>query len=134
MLLGAGNPKVLYTLLAVTLIFAAVCAVRIYKSLDHSKVIINGKVHSIHHFDPAKDTSDDYIYEVIRIIDGKPVFPEEHHARLARSLELIGQPINFTEKEMCEDIGRLISDNNVTNDNVKLIIDGFAGHSIYSTY
>ena len=134
MLLGAGNPKVLYALLAVTLIFAAVCAVRIYKSLDHSKVIINGKVHSIHHFDPAKDTSDDYIYEVIRIIDGKPVFPEEHHARLARSLELIGQPINFTEKEMCEDIGRLIAANNVTNDNVKLIIDGFAGHGIYSTY
>lgn len=133
-LLGAGNTKVLDVLIIVIIAFIAICSIRIYLSHDHSKVLVNGQIHSIRGFDPNMDTGDDYIYEVIRIIDNHPVFPEEHYKRLIRSLELIGQPLNFTMEEMCENIQKLLEANKVSNDNVKIIIDGFAGPAVYSVY
>ena len=61
------------------------------------------------------------IYEVIRVIDGVPLFLEEHLERMRKSAELVDYNINRTDSEIQKDIKRLISGNEIKNLNIKLI-------------
>lgn len=54
--------------------------------------------------DPAAPSS---IYEVIKILDGVPIFFEAHMARLRKSIRLSGAAMPFTEAEILSDIRRL---------------------------
>ena len=67
------------------------------------------------------------IYEVIRIIDGVPLFLEEHLERMRESASLVDYKINKTNSEIKKDIKRLILENQIKNLNVKLICTDIEG-------
>lgn len=67
------------------------------------------------------------IYEVIRIIDGVPLFLEEHLERMRESASLVDYKINKTNSEIKKDIKRLILKNQIKNLNVKLICTDVEG-------
>lgn len=67
------------------------------------------------------------IYEVIRIIDGVPLFLEEHLERMRESASLLDYKINKTNSEIKKDIKRLILENQIKNLNVKLICTDVEG-------
>lgn len=66
-----------------------------------------------HHLLPAAEreklepVAPSSIYEVIKILDGVPIFFEDHMARLRQSLRLSGASMPFTEAEILSDIRRL---------------------------
>lgn len=92
-----------------------------------SRVVKNGQLIDEKDFYIEKDASEDYVYDVIRVIDGRPLFAEDHYKRLVRSLHGVGKDITFSLDEMCGLIQMLIDANGVRNDNVKIIIPG--GHT-----
>ncbi|MCR5481233.1 MAG: aminotransferase class IV [Clostridia bacterium] len=65
------------------------------------------------------------LYEVIRIIDGKPLFFEEHFERLVSSAASIGKTVEFTASELRDAIYGLAHDNDVLNNNIKIVLNGF---------
>lgn len=73
------------------------------------------------------------IYEVIRIIDGIPIFLENHISRFNSSSKLLGFEQEISRVQISEAIKRLISCNNSTNGNIKIVINGFEGQN-YDIY
>lgn len=67
------------------------------------------------------------IYEVIRVIDGVPLFLEDHLNRMRESAHIINYQIERTDKKIEEDIKRLILENKVENLNVKLLCTDIEG-------
>jgi len=73
-------------------------------------------------------------YEVIRIINGVPLFFEDHYDRLKATFKTIGKPIPMTMEQLADDIKKLLSKNAKTNCNVKLVIfdeDGVIKQFVY---
>lgn len=62
------------------------------------------------------------IYEVIRLIDGIPLFLEDHLDRMRKSAELVGVNINRSDEDIGKDIRKLAEANDVKNLNVKLLV------------
>ena len=67
------------------------------------------------------------IYEVIRIIDGVPLFLEEHLERMRKSAEIVAYKIHRSDEEIQKDIKSLIKENQIKNLNVKLICGDVEG-------
>lgn len=63
------------------------------------------------------------LYEVIRIDDGIPIFLMEHIERLYNSAEIMKYNISITTDEIINRILKLISENNVKEGNLKLVIN-----------
>lgn len=61
------------------------------------------------------------IYEVIRIIDGKPLYLKEHLDRMRKSAKLSGLNIKKTDDEINKEIMNLIKINKENNKNIKLV-------------
>ncbi len=61
------------------------------------------------------------IYEVIRVIDGVPLYVEEHLMRMRKSAELLGFKIKKSDDEILDEIKKLITVNNFPNLNIKLM-------------
>ncbi|AWZ48148.1 aminotransferase class IV [Clostridiaceae bacterium 14S0207] len=78
------------------------------------------------------------IYEVIRIINGYPLFFKEHMERLINSCKLMDISCLIEEKEMFENVRRLCTYNHVELANVKLIINSitkkYAIYFIHHSY
>lgn len=66
------------------------------------------------------------VYEVIRVIDGIPLFLEDHLARMTSSLALQGMRLTETLEKIRNLLLLLIKKNNVENGNIKLLINGAA--------
>ncbi len=62
-----------------------------------------------------------FVYEVIRIIDGVPLFLEDHLMRLHYSANLAGFNINISNSEINNSIKQLSIENQVFNGNIKLL-------------
>lgn len=69
-------------------------------------------------------TSDKYkpFYEVIRVINGIPIFYEDHYARLKRSLSKMNYELALSRKELKEQIQNVCKLNNYSDCNVKVIV------------
>lgn len=63
------------------------------------------------------------LYEVIRIIDGKPLFLQRHLERLENSARLINVKLWITETQLKEKIEQLIKENDITIGNVKFVFN-----------
>ncbi len=87
-------------------------------------LIYNSKIYSVEKADIDADTEKDSIYEVIRIIDGVPLYLEEHLNRLRKSAELIDLKIDKTDRELINEMKKLIEINNVYNLNIKILCSG----------
>lgn len=93
----------------------------------------------------TEDTQIDFIsppiYEVIRVIEGTPLFINEHYERLMQSALLSNIQVPLTEVELLEHITYLVEHTDINNNNVRLevgrVADGrsswvlFWVHSIY---
>lgn len=87
-------------------------------------LIYNSKIYSVEDADIEADTKKDSIYEVIRIIDGVPLYLEEHLDRLRKSAQLIDLKIDKSDKELINEMKKLIEINNGYNLNIKILCCG----------
>lgn len=86
-------------------------------------IIQNGQSFKTVEFDLSPSSMLPGVYEVIRIIDGTPLFFEDHFKRLSHSASILGYKINNTEKTIYSYIMKLIELNNCRYENVKIIIN-----------
>lgn len=99
-----------------------------------SLYISNGVVENAEKFVEPDASITKIVYEVIRIIDGIPLFYEDHYKRLQNSLKSLGSELEITEKELKELIGKLIAENGESNCNVKVNIFDEEGNQKYRLY
>lgn len=87
-------------------------------------LIYNSKIYSIKESSTEVITKKDSIYEVIRIIDGVPLYLKEHLNRLRKSAWLIDSNIDKTDAELIDEIMKLIDLNKGYNLNMKILCTG----------
>lgn len=63
------------------------------------------------------------VYEVIRIIDGVPLFLQEHMNRFVNSTGLIGKEMLVGKKEIEKNIAKLIDAEGRSNGNIKIVFN-----------
>ncbi|MCT4595736.1 MAG: aminotransferase class IV [Anaeromicrobium sp.] len=83
--------------------------------------IYNGEKISIQKEDKFKNIKEPVVYEVIRIIDGQPLFLEEHMERMRKSMDLLKAQLKKDNEEIEREIYELIKINREKNMNVKLV-------------
>lgn len=83
--------------------------------------IQNGETKSINDVEIFNKIVKSPIYDVIRVIDGVPLFLEEHLDRMFDSAKLIGHDLNRSNDEIIGDIKNLILKNKIKNINIKLL-------------
>jgi branched-chain amino acid aminotransferase len=81
----------------------------------------NGQLLPCQQFDPLIITEPS-VYEVIRIIDGVPLFLEDHMVRLTASAAALGADVRDMLTPIWEDIKKLIAANGSPNKNIKLVM------------
>jgi branched-chain amino acid aminotransferase len=75
----------------------------------------------------ADSTSGRSAYEVIRIIDGVPLFFEDHYERMKGTFKAIGKPLQMTQEQLADNIKKLLSANNMKVCNVKIVVSDTDG-------
>lgn len=83
--------------------------------------IYNNKAYSTDNMEVFDSIRSQSIYEVIRIIDGVPLFLEDHLERLRKSANLLDVVVNKSNEEITSEIMELIKLNQCMNKNVKLL-------------
>lgn len=87
-----------------------------------SVLIKNGKLCDSEAYESYKLPLSDIVYEVIRIINGIPLFMEDHYKRLENSFDILGASISLPYGMLLSMIQKLIKANNLSDCNVKLLI------------
>lgn len=82
------------------------------------KIINNGKIEKVDNFIEDKDGK--IIYEVLRIIEGKPLFIEKHYERMENSFKLSGLELSISYDELRNQIDKLVKSNNIKEGNIKI--------------
>lgn len=88
----------------------------------------------------AEDFKDEYLnkgktlYEVIRIIDGIPLFLEDHLERLYNSEKITGLKIWLSKEEIKNSIVKLAKANEISEGNVKIIFNFTETNKIFLAY
>ena len=93
------------------------------KECIHKKYILNGELEDCRSFDPCHLEEGISVYEVIRVINGRLLFLEEHYERLNTSLELAGQGFKPEFPEFIRLLQLLLDANNETEGNIKIVIN-----------
>lgn len=94
-----------------------------HKEVHQDYFLMNNKVVPAETFNPDEITKTTSVYEVIRVIDGIPLFLEEHLARLNKSFNLLGFDFFISEEDMNKQIYKLLEINQCYHYNVKLIVN-----------
>jgi len=84
--------------------------------------IINGGVEPSVRLQSVDKTGKEAVYDVIRIMEGVPLFFEDHYLRLKNSLNYLGVDLNVSGQEMKGRIKKLIEANKQKDCNVKVIV------------
>ncbi len=85
----------------------------------------NGEVKRTEDFSDLYRSLDPAVYEVIRILHGRPLFPKEHYERLIGSLATIGETLPISYETFCDEVGILAEANAVTEYNCRFVINDF---------
>lgn len=93
------------------------------KELFGQYFIENGKVKKYDEFSDDINSKGTSIYEVIRVIDGIPIFLEKHLARLQNSVDITELELTVSLEEIKKTIFELIKINKINNGNVKLVFN-----------
>jgi branched-chain amino acid aminotransferase len=96
--------------------------------------ILNGEVRPAGKFDTSLIYEGDAIYEILRIVDGSPLFFTDHMERLAtsvrnRSMELLADPVSIKS-----DILKLTSADRKDEVNLKIVFNYNSGSANYLIY
>lgn len=86
----------------------------------HKYFIVNGAVELCHDIQNENST---VIYEVIRILDGIPLFLEKHIQRLNSSAELLNKKIPYSYSDFNKFILELIKVNQIFIGNIKITLE-----------
>lgn len=73
-------------------------------------------------------------YEVIRIINGVPLFFEDHYERLKRTFTAMGKQLNMTFSQLGENIHMLLDKSGKINCNVKVVVFEESGNQQQLVY
>ena len=71
-------------------------------------------------FNPSKKEQESTVYEVMRIMDGRPLFVEAHLDRLRHSMNLAGKTLWLEDTNILSAIYQLIDSNQVSIGNIRL--------------
>ncbi len=82
----------------------------------HNFFVLNNEIKPVSDFIPSENEGG--IYEVLRVVDGTPLFLNDHLIRFNVSAQLAGKKIKFTEKEIKKFLTNLINSNQVYNGNI----------------
>lgn len=63
-----------------------------------------------------------YVYEVFRVIDGIPLFIEDHRERLLQTVRLSGIPEDTVPGDFTEQVARLVRANELKVGNIKVVV------------
>lgn len=85
--------------------------------------IQNSNVKETEQFDDRRVKEGKSIYEVLRVVDGVPLFLEEHLARFNNSARYIDKALTVTELEIKNNIRKLIEENSVYDGNIKFVLN-----------
>jgi len=96
--------------------------------------IVNGKLIPTSNTEAFEKIEEPVIYEVIRVIQGVPLFLEEHLERMKKSADLVGVRLHREDEEIHKDIMRLIEANEEENLNVKLLYTSPEGNPMLFAY
>lgn len=83
--------------------------------------IINGEIKECAKFDDSLINSGKTVYEVIRVIDGIPLFLDHHIKRFNNSASLINKTITLTEVQIKNYLHKIVEVNGILQGNVKFI-------------
>ena len=79
----------------------------------------NGVIYPISDFSD-EDYKEKIIYEVLRVVNGKPVFLKEHLARMKKSFKMINKEFPYSEEEIENLIVKVIIKNDNAVGNIKV--------------
>ncbi len=88
----------------------------------HAYFIADKEVRSCCDFIPSHFESEHYVYEVIRVIEGCPLFLEDHIQRLGKSCEMASISKALSESALRRQLNVLIEMNQVSEGNVKIMM------------
>jgi len=89
-------------------------------------MIIDGETIAIKDGKPY-ETEGMQIYEVVRVIGGKPLFLKEHIERLENSFKVLNMEVPQKIKNLGDEIYEFLRHARIVNGNVKIIYDGIGG-------
>lgn len=98
------------------------------------KFIYNGETLSTEKFDTIYEDRFPSIYEVIRIMNGVPLFLEEHYERFVNSAKILGFKLNISIEEIKDNISKMININEIDNYNIKIVINNLSGKNSSQYY
>ena len=84
--------------------------------------LINGAEYKASEMEKQDKKSGRAAYEVIRVINGVPLFYQDHYERMKGTIETIGSPMAISAEQLAEDIKKLLMLNEINNCNVKIIM------------
>jgi len=84
-------------------------------------LILDGQVRTVRDETIFSRIGENSIYEVIKLVDGIPLFFEDHLERMHRSAELCGETIQKSPEAIEAEIQHLAAANRCTSINVKLV-------------
>lgn len=90
--------------------------------------IHNSEIESTKNFNDEMITSGTSLYEVIRLVDGVPLFLDRHLDRLSKSAYLTNLNLWLDRTEIRNSIDTLVKENNLTMGNIKLVFNYFERH------
>lgn len=96
--------------------------------------IYNGEIVKTEDESKFQRIKNSIVYEVIRIIDGKPLFFEEHMKRMRDSAQLLKGRLEKSDDEIKREIYKLIELNKESNINVKLVCGNIHGSNEFISY
>lgn len=85
--------------------------------------ICNGDIFNSSFFKDSYIKEGKSLYEVIRVIDGTPLFLEEHLGRMMNSSKLANENLFYNEFEIVEALNELIKINEAKQGNVKIVFN-----------
>ena len=98
-------------------------------------LIYNGNIIERESYNLCSDSTASIVYEVIRVIDGVPLFLEEHMDRLVKSSDMISMDISPLSDSIASNIKKLIEINNKPAKNLKILAcKGDKSHIDYSIF
>lgn len=101
----------------------------------HKYFILNGELTGIKQFDSSENEGG--IYEVLRVVDGIPLFLEDHLERFFHSAQLAGINIGYSDTQIRDFLKNLIARNKVESGNIliscKINLEAFFISHVYPT-
>jgi branched-chain amino acid aminotransferase len=98
------------------------------------KGLLNGKFVSMEKIYELMEKEESKVYEVIRVINGKPLFFEEHVDRLNNSIKLIELDLKCRKSDIMLLIDMLINEQGLKNNNIKITFCKIEDKSYVAAY